>query len=65
MLSDCFYYWNYQLVQHCKSGSVREVRQIRKSEYVVASKCMGWDFPHSCKKHLGPNFVSAIKFMVS
>ncbi len=41
-----------------------EVRQIRKSEYVVASKCMGGGFFHILAKHLGPNFISAIMFMV-
>lgn len=41
-----------------------EVRQIRNSGYVVASKCMGGKFPHILRKHLAPNFVSSIMFMV-
>ena len=41
-----------------------EVRQIRNSEYVVASKCMGGKFFHVLRKHLAPNFVSSIMFMV-
>lgn len=41
-----------------------EVRQIRGSEYVVASRCMGGGFWHILRKHLAPNFVSSIMFMV-
>lgn len=41
-----------------------EVRQIRSSEYVVASKCMGGKFFHILRKHLSPNFIAAIMFMV-
>ena len=41
-----------------------EVRQIRSSEYVVASKCMGGKFFHILGKHLAPNFIAAIMFMV-
>ncbi|MDO4475752.1 MAG: ABC transporter permease [Lachnospiraceae bacterium] len=41
-----------------------EVRQIRKSEYVVASRCMGGGFFHILWRHLVPNFFSAIMFMV-
>ena len=41
-----------------------EVRQLRKSEYIVASKCMGGSFFHILIRHLGPNFISAIMFMV-
>ena len=41
-----------------------EVRQIRNSEYVVASKCMGGRFPHILGKHLAPNFIASIMFMV-
>ena len=41
-----------------------EVRQLRKSEYIVASKCMGGSFLHILVRHLGPNFISAIMFMV-
>ena len=41
-----------------------EVKQIRTSEYVIASKCMGGSFYHILKKHLAPNFASSIMFMV-
>ena len=41
-----------------------EVRQIRSSEYVVASKCMGGGFFHILRRHLSPNFIASIMFMV-
>ena len=41
-----------------------EVRQIRGSEYVLAARCMGGSFWHVTRKHLIPNFVSAILFAV-
>lgn len=41
-----------------------EVRQIRSSEYVVASRCMGGGFFHILGKHLAPNFIASIMFMV-
>lgn len=41
-----------------------EVRQIRSSDYVLAARCMGSSFGHVMKKHLIPNFVSAIMFVV-
>ena len=41
-----------------------EVRQIRSSEYVVASKCMGGSFFHILGKHLAPNFIASIMFMI-
>ena len=41
-----------------------EVRQIRGSEYVVASRCMGGGFFHILRKHLAPNFIASIMFMV-
>lgn len=41
-----------------------EVRQIRESEYVVASRCMGGGFFHILRRHLTPNFLPAIMFMV-
>lgn len=41
-----------------------EVKQLRKSEYVIASKCMGGGFFHVLKNHLMPNFISSILFMV-
>lgn len=41
-----------------------EVRQLRGSEYVVASRCMGGGFFHILWRHLTPNFISSIMFMV-
>lgn len=41
-----------------------EVRQIRNSEYVLAARCMGAGFLHIMQKHLIPNFISAILFVV-
>lgn len=41
-----------------------EVRQIRNSEYVVASRCMGGKFFHILRKHLAPNFIASIMFML-
>ena len=41
-----------------------EVRQLRSSEYVVASRCMGGKFFHILGKHLAPNFIASIMFMV-
>ncbi len=41
-----------------------EVRQLRSSEYVIASKCMGGSFFHILWNHLTPNFISSIMFMV-
>lgn len=41
-----------------------EVRQLRSSEYVIASKCMGGSFFHILWNHLTPNFISPIMFMV-
>ncbi len=41
-----------------------EVRQIRNSEYVIASRCMGGRFFHILSKHLAPNFIASIMFMV-
>lgn len=41
-----------------------EVRQLRRSEYVIAAKCMGGGFFHVLLRHLTPNFVSSIMFMV-
>lgn len=41
-----------------------EVRQLRSSEYVVASRSMGGGFFHILWQHLAPNFVASIMFMV-
>ncbi|MBD5463555.1 MAG: ABC transporter permease [Lachnospiraceae bacterium] len=41
-----------------------EVLRLRGSEYVIASKCMGGGFFHVLWKHLTPNFIASIMFMV-
>ena len=41
-----------------------EVLQLRSSEYVVAARCMGAGFFRILWKHLAPNFLSSIMFMV-
>lgn len=41
-----------------------EVRELRTREYVIVSKCMGGGFFHILWKHLTPNFISAIMFIV-
>ena len=41
-----------------------EVRVLRESEYVQASKCMGGGFLHILRVHLAPNFLPSILFMV-
>ncbi len=41
-----------------------EVRQIRNSGYVTASRCMGGRFFHILWHHLAPNFISSVMFMV-
>ena len=40
-----------------------EVHQMRSSEYVIASRCMGGGFFHILWRHLTPNFISSIMFM--
>ena len=41
-----------------------EVRQLRQAEYVQAARAMGSGFFHLLHRHLAPNFVSSIMFMV-
>ena len=41
-----------------------EVKQIRQSDYVVISQCMGGNFGFVLKRHLMPNFISSIMFMI-
>ena len=41
-----------------------KVQQLRSSEYVIASRCMGGGFFHILWRHLTPNFLSSIMFMV-
>lgn len=41
-----------------------EVRQISDSEYVLAAQCMGASYPHIMRRHLIPNFVSSVMFVI-
>lgn len=41
-----------------------EVRQIRNTEYILAARCMGAKFSRIMLRHLIPNFVSAIMFVM-
>lgn len=41
-----------------------EVRQIKGSEYILAARCMGGGFFYILRRHLAPNFISSIMFMV-
>ncbi len=40
-----------------------QVRQLRDSEYILASRCMGGGFFHILRRHLVPGFVSPVMFM--
>lgn len=41
-----------------------EVRQMQRAEYILAARCMGAGFFHIMRRHMIPNFVPAIMFMV-
>ncbi len=41
-----------------------EVRQLRNSEYILAAHMMGGRFLYVLRRHLVPNFLSSIMFMV-
>lgn len=41
-----------------------QVRQLRESGFVAASRCMGGGFFHILRVHLAPNFLPSILFMV-
>jgi peptide/nickel transport system permease protein len=41
-----------------------EVRKIRNSDYVLASRCMGGGFLHILRWHLVPNFLPSVMFMI-
>lgn len=41
-----------------------EVKQLRQSDYILASKCMGGNFFHILRYHMIPNFIPSIMFMV-
>lgn len=40
------------------------VRQLRQSEFVLASRCMGGSFFHILRRHLLPNFLPSTAYMV-
>lgn len=41
-----------------------EVLQLKNTEYVIAARCLGGGFFHLLRRHLLPNFVPSILFMV-
>lgn len=41
-----------------------EVGQLKHTEYVLAARCLGGGFFHVLRRHLAPNFVPSILFMV-
>ncbi len=41
-----------------------EVRQLRRSDYILVSRAMGGGFGHILRKHLVPSLVPSIMFMV-
>ena len=41
-----------------------EVKQIRNSDYILAARTMGGRFFYMLRRHLAPNFMSAIMFMI-
>ncbi|EAS5352904.1 ABC transporter permease [Salmonella enterica] len=41
-----------------------EVRQIRNSEYILIARCMGCSLPYLIRRHLIPNVISAIMFVI-
>lgn len=41
-----------------------EVRQIRNSEYILVARCMGCSLPYLIRRHLIPNVISAIIFLI-
>jgi peptide/nickel transport system permease protein len=41
-----------------------EVRQLHNSEYIIAARLMGAKFPYILIKHLLPNFLPGIMFML-
>ncbi|EYE89403.1 peptide ABC transporter permease [Fervidicella metallireducens AeB] len=41
-----------------------EVRQIRNNNYIWAARCAGGNFLYILRRHLFPNFISSIMFMV-
>lgn len=41
-----------------------EVLQLKNTDYVLAAKCLGGGFFHILRRHLAPNFIPSILFMV-
>ncbi len=41
-----------------------EVRQIRDSDYILAARCMGASFFRIMRRHLVPNVISAVLFVI-
>ena len=41
-----------------------EIKVLRNTEYILAARCLGGDFFHILRKHLAPNLVASLMFMV-
>ena len=41
-----------------------EVKILRNTEYILAARCLGGGFFHILRKHLAPNLVASLMFMV-
>lgn len=41
-----------------------EVLQLKNTDYVLAARCLGGGFFHILRRHLAPNFIPSIMFMV-
>lgn len=41
-----------------------EVRQVHKSEYILAARLMGAKFPYLLRRHLLPHFMPSVMFMM-
>lgn len=41
-----------------------EVLQLKNTDYVLAARCLGGGFFHILRRHLAPNFIPSILFMV-
>ena len=41
-----------------------EIKILRNTEYILAARCLGGGFFHILRKHLAPNLVASLMFMV-
>ncbi len=54
------------IVSWCDMAKIirTEVQKIYRSEFVIASRCVGGGFFHILIRHLLPNYISSITFMI-